>query len=75
VKEFEMNNNLYHVISGVSEDRFDRADNFEEALRIARSVVKREGRVDEPVLIEHHGMVIHQLILMPDGQVTEQAIA
>jgi hypothetical protein len=70
-----MRNDLYHIISGVSEDRFDRADSFEEALRIARSVVKREGRVEEPVLIEHHGMVIRQLILMADGQVAEEAIA
>ena len=38
-----MRNDLYHIISGISEDRFDRAENFEEALRIARSVVEREG--------------------------------
>jgi hypothetical protein len=70
-----MRNDLYHIISGVSEDRFDRAETFEEALRIARCVVEREGRIEEPVLIEHHGMVIRQLMLLPDGQVAEEAIA
>jgi hypothetical protein len=70
-----MGNDLYHIISGTSEDRFDRADNFEEALRIARSVVVREGRLDEPVLIEHRGMVIRELVLLPDGKVAEEVIA
>ena len=31
-----MRNDLYHIVSGASEDRFDRADTLEEALRIAR---------------------------------------
>ena len=70
-----MRNDQYHIISGVGEDRFDRAETFEEALRIARSVIEREGRVEEPVLIEYHGMVIRQLTLMPDGQVAEEATA
>jgi hypothetical protein len=70
-----MRNDSYHIISGTSEDRYDRADTVEEAIRIARSVVVREGRVEEPVLIEHRGMVIRQLILMPDGKVAEEAIA
>jgi hypothetical protein len=70
-----MDNELYHIISGTSEDRFDRTDNFEDALRIARSVVAREGRVEEPVLIEYRGMVIRELVLLPDGKVAEEVIA
>ncbi len=66
---------LYHIISGTSEDRFDRVDNVEEAIRIARSVLASEGRVEEVVLIEHRGMVIRQLMLMPDGKVAEDVIA
>ena len=69
-----MGNDQYHIISGTSEDRFDKTDNFEEALRIARSVALREGRIEEPVLIEHRGMVIRQLMLLPDGKVTEEVI-
>jgi hypothetical protein len=69
-----MHNDLYHIISGNSEDRFDRTDNLEDALRIARSVVRQEGRIEEPVLIEHQGMVIRELVLMPDGKVAEQVI-
>ncbi len=70
-----MHNDLYYIISGTSEDRFDRAETIEDALRIARSVVAREGRVEEPVLIEHHGMIIRELVLRPDGKVTEEVIA
>ena len=69
-----MRNDQYHIISGTSEDRFDRTDSFEEALRIARSVAVREGRVEEPVLIEHRGKVIRQLVLTPDGKVQEEEI-
>ncbi|HYT92772.1 MAG TPA: hypothetical protein VEL76_28910 [Gemmataceae bacterium] len=67
-----MRNDFYHIVSGTSEDRFDRAATFEEALRIARSVVEREGRIKEPVLIEHCGLVIRELTLMPDGKVAEE---
>jgi hypothetical protein len=70
-----MHNDLYHIISGTSEDRFDRTDNFEEALRIARSVVVSEDSAAGPVLIEHRGMVIRQLVLLPDGNVQEDVIA
>jgi hypothetical protein len=69
-----MRTDLYHIISGTSEDRFDRTENFEEALRIARDVVVREGRVEEPVLIEHRGMVIRQLVLTADGKVAEEEV-
>src|SRR5882724_2374041 len=67
-----MRNDLYHIISGTSEDRFDRTDTLENALRIARSVVKRVGRVEEPVLIEHRGYIIRQFVLTPEGQVVEE---
>ena len=70
-----MDNDGYHIISGTSEDRLDSANTFEEALRIARSVAQREGRVEEPILIEHQGMVIWRLILMPDGTLTEEGLA
>jgi hypothetical protein len=66
---------LYHIISGTSEDRFDRRDTLEEALCIAREVVAREGRVEEPVLIEHQGIVIREVVLRPDGKVAEVVTA
>jgi hypothetical protein len=69
-----MRNDLYHIVSGTTEDRFDRAESFEEALRIPRLVVQREGRVEEPVLIKHRGLVIRELTLKPDGKVAEEVI-
>jgi hypothetical protein len=63
----------YCIIRETNEDRFDETVSLEEAVRIARSVV-REGQVGEPVSIEHRGKVIRQLILMPDGKVEEEAI-
>jgi hypothetical protein len=68
-----MNPNAYCIISETTEDRFDEADTLEEAIRIAREVA-REGRADSPVSIEHRGRVIRQLLLLPDGRVSEQEI-
>jgi hypothetical protein len=65
--------NAYCIIRETTEDRFDETDSLEEAVRIARSVV-REGQTGEPVSIEHRGKVIRQLVLMPDGKVEEEAI-
>jgi hypothetical protein len=73
MSEAQMRKDLYHVISGTSEDRFDRTEDFEEARRIA-SAVARESTVEGPVLIEHHGMVIRQFVLLPDGRVAEEVI-
>jgi hypothetical protein len=36
--------------------------------------VVREGQPGEPVAIEHHGRVIRQLVLMPDGRISEEEI-
>jgi hypothetical protein len=69
-----MRADAYQIVSGVSEDRFGGTDNFEDAVRIARSVVLSEGRVEEPVLIEHRGFVIRELVLRPDGAIAEVEI-
>ena len=68
-----MRTNLYHIISETNEDRFGETDNFEEAIRIARSVA-REGPAGDPVSIEHQGKVIRQLVLLPNGRVAEEEI-
>jgi hypothetical protein len=64
---------LYHIISESSEDRFGETTNFEEALRLARSVVC-EGQPGDPVSIEHQGKVIRQFVLLSDGHVVEHEI-
>ncbi len=61
----------YFIISETTEDRFDEADSLEEALRIARELVK-ESQAGDPVSIEHNGRVIRQLVLTPDGEVEEE---
>jgi hypothetical protein len=68
-----MRTNLYHVISDATEDRFGEAESLEQALRIARSIV-REGHTG-PVCIEHQGLVIRQLSLTPEGKVEEEVRA
>jgi len=65
--------NAYCIVRETTEDRFDETDSLEEAVRIARSVV-REGQAGEPVSIEHRGKVFRQLVLWPDGKVEEEAI-
>jgi hypothetical protein len=72
-EEIDMNLNGYCIISETSEDRFDEADSLEEAIRIARSLA-RESQAGEPISIEHRGRVIRQLVLMPDGKVSEEEI-
>ncbi len=69
-----MISDAYCIINETSEDRFDETDSLEKAVCIARSVA-REGRAGDPVSIEHRGMVIRQIILMPDGKVEEEAIS
>ncbi len=68
-----MNPNAYCIISETTEDRFDEADSLEEALRIARTLA-RESQAGDPVSIEHRGKVIRQLVLMPDGRISEEEI-
>ena len=62
-----------YIISETTEDRFDEADSLDEALRIARDVMK-QGPAGDPVSIEHNGRVIHQLVLTPGGEVEETPV-
>lgn len=68
-----MNSNAYCIISETSEDRFDEVDSLEEAIRIARTAA-RGSQAGEPISIEHRGRVIRQVVLMPDGRVSEEEI-
>jgi hypothetical protein len=68
-----MNTKAYCIISEVTEDRFDETDDLADAIRIARTLV-RESRAGDPIAIEHKGRVIRQLVLMPDGRVSEEEI-
>jgi hypothetical protein len=68
-----MKSKAYCIISEVTEDRFDETDNLADAIRIARTLV-RDNRAGEPIAIEHQGRVIRQLVLMPDGRVSEEEI-
>jgi hypothetical protein len=68
-----MNPNAYCIISELTEDRFDEAATLEEALGLARHLA-REGMAGDPISIEHRGRVIRQLVLMPDGKVSEHEI-
>lgn len=68
-----MNSNGYCIISETTEDRFDETDSLEEAILIARGLA-RESHAGDPVSIEYRGRVIRQLVLMPDGKVSEEEI-
>jgi hypothetical protein len=64
---------MYYIISETTEDRFDEVESLEDALRIARDVVK-ESQAGDPVSIEHNGRVIRQLVLTPNGEVEEEPV-
>jgi hypothetical protein len=68
-----MSRGTYYIVSETTEDRFDEANSLDEALRIARSLVK-ECPAGEPISIEHDGQVIRQLVLTPEGNVEEEPV-
>jgi hypothetical protein len=68
-----MNTKAYCIISETTEDRFDEVDSLEEAIRIARTLA-RESEAGDPVSIEHRGRIIWQLVLLPDGRISEEVI-
>jgi hypothetical protein len=72
-EETNMSANGYCIISETTEDRFDEVESLEEAIRVARTIAY-ESQAGDPVSIEHRGRVIRQLILMPDGKVSEKEI-
>ncbi len=63
----------YYIISETTEDRFDEAASLDEALQIARDLVK-DSQAGDPVSIEHNGRVIRQLVLTSDGQIEEEPV-
>ncbi len=68
-----MKTNGYCIISETTEDRFGETDSLEEAIRMARALV-REAQAGDPISIEHRGRVIRQLVLLPNGRVSEEEI-
>lgn len=63
----------YCIISETTEDRFDEVDSLEEAICIARALA-RENEAGDPVSIEHRGRIIRQLVLLPNGSISEEEI-
>ena len=68
-----MTRGSYYIISETTEDRFDEADSLDEAIQIARGLVK-EGQAGDPVSIEHNGRVIRQLVKTAEGEVEEAPV-
>ena len=68
-----MTRGTYYIISETTEDRFDETDTLDEALRIARDLVK-VGQAGDPISIEHNGRVIRQFVLTPNGEVEEALV-
>lgn len=68
-----MSHGTYSIVSEITEDRFDEAENLDEAIRIAQSVVKN-SHAGDPISIEHNGRVVRQFVLTPDGDVKEPSV-
>jgi len=62
---------LYSIVDETSEDRFDETDSLDEALRIARDLVK-EALAGGAISIEHDGKVIRQFVRNGRGEVEEE---
>ena len=72
-KDADTRANGYCIISETTEDRFEETASLEEAIRIARTVAC-ESQSGDPISIEYRGRVIRQLVLMPDGSISEAEI-
>lgn len=71
----EMNMSQFSITNESTEDTLESSDNLQDAIRIALKVAK-QGQAGDPVsIIGCEGKAIRQFVLMPDGGVTEQAIA
>jgi len=68
-----MASGMYCIISETTEDRFDETETLEDAIRIARGLIK-EGQVGDPISIEHNGRVVRQFVLTPSGAVEEPPV-
>ncbi len=65
----------FYVINENTEDTFATTDNLQDAIRVAREV-SRQGQAGDLVsVLESGGKAVKQFVLMPDGTVTELAIA
>ena len=71
----EMRMAQFYIVNESTEDILDATDNLQDAIRLAREVA-RQGQAGDPVsILESGGKAIRQFVLMPDGKVTELAIA
>jgi len=68
-----MTRGIYSIVSELTEDRFDEAQNLDDAIRIARGVV-RESQIGDPISIEYNGRVVRQFVLTSSGEVEEPAV-
>jgi hypothetical protein len=65
----------FYIINESTEDTFESTDNLQDAIRVAREVA-RQGQAGDPVsILESGGKAVRQFVLMPDGTVSEQAMA
>jgi hypothetical protein len=63
----------YYIISELTEDRFDEVDTLDDAIRVARTLVKKNPMGD-PISIEHNGRVVRQFVLTSNGVVEEPCV-
>ena len=65
----------YYVINESTEDTLESTDSLQDATRVAKELASQAHPGDPVSILESGGKAIMQFILMPDGNVAEQAIA
>ena len=68
-----MPSDVYHILNEATEDRFDSAENLQDAIRIAREWAQ-QVEAGDTVSIEYKGLTIRQLMRTPDGRIEEEEI-
>ena len=65
----------FYVINESTEDTLECTDNLEAAVRLAKEVACQAQTGDPVSVLESGGKAVRQFVRMPDGTVTERAIA
>jgi hypothetical protein len=70
-----MNMPQFYIVNENTEDTFESTDSLPDAIRVAREAARQGQAGDLVSILESEGKAIRQFVLLPDGTVSEQAIA
>ena len=65
----------FYIVDESTEDTFATSDDLQDAIRLAKEVVRQRQAGDLVSILEGGGRAVRQFLRLPDGTAAEQAIA